>query len=204
MFQKTDWLTGKELSMSSQIVLASASPRRKQLMEAAGIRCLTVSADVNESIPEGTPPRIACMYNALRKAQHVSRNYPNHLVIGADTIVWDGRVLGKPENDEDAFRTLKELKNRTHSVYTGVCILSVSAGITRCFCEKTDVSFGDYSDHMIREYIATGEPADKAGSYAIQGAWGIHVNRVQGDRDNVIGLPVTRLKEELVRLEADL
>ena len=190
--------------MSSQIVLASASPRRKQLMEAAGIRCLTVSADVNESIPEGTPPRIACMYNALRKAQHVSRNYPDHLVIGADTIVWDGRVLGKPENDEDAFRTLKELKNRTHSVYTGVCILSVSAGITRCLCEKTDVSFGDYSDHMIREYIATGEPADKAGSYAIQGAWGIHVNRVQGDRDNVIGLPVTRLKEELVRLEADL
>ena len=190
--------------MISQIILASASPRRKLLMESAGIPCLIVPADVDESIPDSTLPHIACMYNALRKAQCVSLSHPGQYVVGADTIVWDGRILGKPDDEEEAFRILAELRNRVHSVYTGVCIVSMEKGITRCFFERTDVSFGDYSDEAIKEYIATGEPLDKAGSYAVQGAWGVNVNGMEGDRDNVIGLPVKRLRAELIRLGVDL
>lgn len=186
--------------MSSRIILASASPRRRTLMESAGIPCEIAPADVDEFIPEGTLPHIACMLNALRKAQAVSRAYPDRFVIGADTIVWDGRILGKPDNQEESFRTLSELRDRTHSVYTGVCVAGASKGITRLFYERTDVVFDDYSDEDIRAYIASGEPADKAGSYAVQGAWAEHVRDIRGDRNNVIGLPVSLLREELVRL----
>lgn len=196
--------TAKEMLMDTQIILASASPRRQSLMESAGIPCRIVPADVDEFIPKWIPPRIACMYNALRKAQNVSQLFPDQYVIGADTIVWDGRILGKPEDEEEAFRTLSELRNRAHSVYTGVCIAVASKGITRVFCDRTDVVFGDYSDEEIREYIATGEPADKAGSYAIQGNWGAHVRDFHGDRNNVIGLPVSLLREELLRLGAEI
>ena len=188
--------------MSPSIILASASPRRKRLMESAGIPCGIAPADVDEFIPEGTPPRIACMYNALRKAQEVSRTYPDQYVIGSDTIVWDGRILGKPENEAEAFRMLAELRDRAHSVYTGVCVILASEGITRLFCDRTDIVFDDYSDEEIREYIASGEPADKAGAYAIQGVWGTHVREIQGDRNNVIGLPVSLLREELAKLGA--
>ncbi len=190
--------------MSSQIILASASPRRKALMKSAGIICGIAPAAVDEEIPGGTPPRIACMYNALRKAQYVSQGVPGAYVIGADTVVWDGRILGKPSDGEDAFRTLTELRNRTHSVYTGVCIVCAEKKITHLFCERTDVTFGDYSDDAVRAYIATGEPMDKAGSYAVQGAWSVNVTDLTGDRNNVIGLPVERLRDELVRLGAEL
>lgn len=190
--------------MGSQIILASASPRRKALMSSAGIICGISPAEVDEYIPEGTPPRIACMYNALRKAQYVSQSFSGAFVIGADTVVWDGRILGKPADEEDAFRTLTELRNRVHSVFTGVCIVCAEKQTTHLFCERTDVSFGDYSDDAVRDYIATGEPMDKAGSYAVQGAWSVHITELAGDRNNVIGLPVDRLRDELVRLGAEL
>lgn len=187
--------------MKSQVVLASASPRRKALMEEAGILCEIAPSDADESLPEETPPRLACMFNALRKAQDVAEHYHDRFVIGADTIVWDGRILGKPLDEEDSFRTLSELRNRTHRVLTGVCIVHAQKRIARMFCEETEVVFGDYSDQEIREYIATGEPADKAGSYAIQGGWSVHVERTAGDYNNVIGLPTDRLRAELTRLE---
>lgn len=190
--------------MASQIILASASPRRSRLMSDAGIPFGAEEAYVSEDIPDGTDPRTACMYNALRKAQYVSEEHPHAFVIGADTIVYDGKILGKPADEEDAFKTLRELKNRTHSVYTGVCVIRADEMVTRFFCERTDVVFGDYSDEEIKEYISTGEPMDKAGSYAVQGQWSAHVERLDGDRDNVIGLPVKRLSEELASLGADL
>ena len=189
--------------MKTQIILASASPRRRMLMEEAGIVCETVSSDVDESLPEGTPPRTACMYNALRKAQDIAAFHSDCIVIGADTIVWDGRILGKPADPEDSFRTLSDLRNRAHRVLTGVCIIYADKGITRLFCEETEVVFGDYSDQEIRDYIQTGEPADKAGSYAVQGGWSVHVERISGDYNNVVGLPVERLKEELSKLGTD-
>ena len=189
--------------MSTKIILASASPRRKILMESAGIPCEIVPADVDELIPDNTPPHLACMFNALRKAQCVSRDYPERFVIGADTVVWNGRILGKPENEKEAFQTLAELRNRVHSVFTGVCIVMEDKMITRLFYDQTSVEFDNYSDEEIYDYIVTGEPSDKAGSYAIQGVWASHVRGIRGDRSNVIGLPVNLLQRELVRLGVD-
>ena len=119
----------REDDMASQIVLASASPRRSSLLDAAGISFETAEAHISEYIPDGTEPRIASMYNALKKAQYVSREYPEAFVIGADTIVYDGRILGKPSDEEDAFNVLGELRDSTHAVYTGVCIVRADEGM---------------------------------------------------------------------------
>ena len=143
------------------------------------------------------------MYNALRKAQRVSRDYPDRFVIGADTVVWNGRILGKPENEAEAFQMLAELRDSDHSVYTGGCIVKADEMITRFFYDQTCVAFDHYSDEEIRDYILTGEPSDKAGAYAIQGIWAAHVRDIRGDRSNVIGLPVSLLRRELGRLGVD-
>lgn len=204
--------------MNKRIILASASPRRIEILRTHGVEAEVVPADVDESLPEGTEPRIACMYNALKKALYVENiimkeyadagdgdaKQPDALIIAADTIVYDGRILGKPADDEDAFRTLSELRARTHSVMTGVAVIDAGKLDKRVFCETTSVSFDDYSDDEIRAYIATGEPADKAGSYAIQGLWSSHVTDTEGDYFNVIGLPWERLRRELVSLGADM
>jgi septum formation protein len=192
-----------EEKMASQIVLASASPRRSMLLKDAGIRFETAEAHISEEIPDGTDPRVASMYNALKKAQYVSAEYLGAFVVGADTIVYDGRIMGKPADEEDAFNMLSELRDRVHSVYTGVCIIRADEKITRLFCDRTDITFGAYSDEEIRDYISSGEPMDKAGSYAVQGEWSVHVEKIDGSRNNVIGLPVERLEEELTALGAD-
>ena len=209
--------------MNKRIILASASPRRIEILRSHGVEAEVVPADVDESLPEGTEPRLACMYNALKKALHVediimkeqrsaadgghaddNAEQPDALIIAADTIVYDGRILGKPADDEDAFRTLSELRARTHQVMTGVAVIDAGKLDKRVFCEITSVSFDDYSDEEIRAYIATGEPADKAGSYAIQGQWSSHVTCTEGDHFNVIGLPWERLRRELISLGADV
>ena len=212
-----------EFIMNKRIILASASPRRIEILRSHGVEAEVVPADVDESLPEGTEPRLACMYNALKKALHVediimkeqrsavdgghaddNAEQPDALIIAADTIVYDGRILGKPADDEDAFRTLSELRARTHQVMTGVAVIDAGKLDKRVFCEITSVSFDDYSDEEIRAYIATGEPADKAGSYAIQGQWSSHVTCTEGDHFNVIGLPWERLRRELISLGADV
>lgn len=204
--------------MNKRIILASASPRRIEILKMHGIKAEVMPADVDESLPEGTEPRIACMYNALKKALYIEniimnesvdvssghKEQPDALIIAADTIVYDGRILGKPADDEDAFRTLSELRARTHQVMTGTAVVDAGRLDRRVFCEITSVSFDDYSDDEIRTYIATGEPADKAGSYAIQGLWSSHVTDTEGDYFNVIGLPWERLRRELVSLGADV
>lgn len=206
--------------MNKRIILASASPRRIEILRTHGVEAEVVPADVDESLPEGTQPRMACMYNALKKALYVENiimkeaaetdagtgtaRQPDALIIAADTIVYDGRILGKPADDDDAFRTLSELRARTHQVMTGVAVIDAGKLDKRVFCETTSVSFDDYSDDDIRAYIATGEPADKAGSYAIQGLWSSHVTDTEGDYFNVIGLPWERLRRELVSLGADV
>lgn len=218
--------------MNKRIILASASPRRIEILRTHGIEAEVMPADVDESLPDGTEPRLACMYNALKKALHVENiimkksvsadgadndtgssdgddadedaKQPDALIVAADTIVYDGRILGKPADDEDAFRTLSELRARTHQVMTGVAVIDAGRLDKRVFCEITSVSFDDYSDEDIRAYIATGEPADKAGSYAIQGQWSSHVTCTEGDHFNVIGLPWERLRRELISLGADV
>jgi septum formation protein len=195
--------------MKKRIILASASPRRIEILNSHGIVADVIPADVDESLPEGTEPHIACMYNALKKALCTERQImagqdSEGIIIAADTIVYNGKILGKPRDEEDSFNTLRELRGKTHQVMTGVALIDAGRQNRRVFCEITSVSFDDCSDDEIRSYIATGEPADKAGSYAIQGMWSSHITDVEGDYFNVIGLPWNRLQSELHDLGADM
>lgn len=190
--------------MEKKIILASASPRRIEILKSNGVDAEIIPADVDESLPENTPPRMACMYNALKKALHVEKNVSGGIIIAADTIVYSDRILGKPADDEEAFEVLSSLRGGTHQVMTGVAVIDAGRNDRRVFCECTSVTFEEYSDDDIRAYIATGEHADKAGSYAIQGGWSVHVTEVKGDYYNVIGLPWERLRQELLDLGADV
>lgn len=192
------------MKIKEKIILASASPRRIEMFSSHNIDVEVKPADVNEIAAEGEPPHIICMYNALKKALKIEETEKDGIIIAADTVVYDGRILGKPEDKEDAFNILKSLKNRTHSVITGVAVAEAEKPCRCVFFERTFVTFGDYSDEDIRQYVATGEPLDKAGSYAIQGRWSEFVTSVDGDYSNVIGLPWDRLKEELKNFGVDI
>lgn len=182
---------------STDIVLASGSPRRKELLEAAGVPFRVVVSDAEECAPETLSADEIAMENAKAKALAVAMDLPaTSIVIGADTIVvLDGRIFGKPTDEEDAARMLRALSGRTHQVITGVCI--VRDGESDCFADTTDVTFKALGDDDIASYIATGEPLDKAGAYGIQGEAGVFVDSIDGDYENVVGLPVRRLLRAL-------
>ena len=178
------------------IVLASASPRRRELLQTAGVEFTVCVSDAEERIPPGTSPHEAVMLLAKQKALAVAKDRPNDLVIGADTVVvYDGAILGKPADEADAARMLRMLSGRTHTVYTGVCL--VSAGSAETFFEQTQVTFYPLTDDEIAAYIATGEPMDKAGAYGIQGRGCTLVRGICGDYFNVVGLPVAALCRRL-------
>ena len=142
---------------------------------------------------------------ALRKAEAAAAEEEDALVIGADTIVAaDGKILGKPHSREEAFAMLSMLQGRTHQVYTGVALILKESGAERrqVFSEKTDVTMYSMTEQEIRAYINTGEPMDKAGAYGIQGRAAIYIERIDGDYNNVVGLPIARLYQELKRGEA--
>lgn len=178
------------------LILASSSPRRKELLENLQLTFQTVSSDVDENYnPEWSPEEIV-MELAYRKAETVSKVHPASFVIGSDTVVVrDQTILGKPENREEAFSMLKSLSGRSHSVYTGVAIVSDSNEYK--FFEKTDVEFWELSDDEINDYLDTGEPFDKAGAYGIQGFGSLLVKKISGDYFSVVGLPVARTIREL-------
>ena len=190
------------------IVLASASPRRQELLRNAGIPFTVQPADINETALENESPRDCAERLAREKALAIFQSRPQDYVLGADTIVVvDDTILGKPRNADDAFRMLRLLSGRTHSVITGVCVVGPVAGghrlaasdseglrtenrELRTASETTFVKMCDLSDEQIRDYIATGEPMDKAGAYAIQGIASRWIPRIEGDYSNVVGLPV--------------
>jgi septum formation protein len=180
------------------IILASASPRRQELLRNAGISFTVQPADINETPLKGEVPRDCAERLAREKALAVSRENPEQWVLGADTIVVvDEAILGKPRDDEDAVRMLRLLAGRTHAVITGVCVVEPVgssqgsvAGKINTASETTLVTFCGMSDEEIREYVATGEPMDKAGAYAIQGMASRWIPRIEGDYSNVVGLPV--------------
>lgn len=181
------------------LILASSSPRRKELLENLKLPFEVFSSDVDESYnPELTPEEIV-MELALRKAKFVAEKHPSAYVIGSDTVVVaDGQVLGKPENTDEAVSTLKSLSGRTHAVYTGVSIFTPTEHIE--FYEKTDVVFWDLTDDEINGYVATGEPFDKAGAYGIQGFGSMLVKKINGDYFSVVGLPVSKTVRMLKKL----
>lgn len=183
-----------------RLILASGSPRRRELIERITKKYEVIVPNVDESVPEGTPPAKAAMMIAARKAMAVAADHPGVNVIGCDTIVvLDGKILGKPEDMRHAFRMLRALSRRSHEVITG-CAIVRKDGILRTFYEKTIVHFGYIPGPFIREYVASGEPMDKAGAYAIQGAAGLFVTGIEGDYNNVVGMPVGRIYRELLRL----
>lgn len=176
------------------IVLASQSPRRRELLKYITEDFKAVSSDVDESLPKGISPADAVLYLSKIKAEPFRNK--GDIIIGADTVVAiDNEILGKPADTDDAEKMLKHLSGREHSVFTGVTILAGDE--TRSFCVETRVKFFSLSDEDIDRYISTGEPMDKAGAYGIQGYGSLLVERISGDYFNVVGLPVSRLNQEL-------
>ena len=181
------------------VILASASPRRLELMQLITKDFKVIPADVEEILPDEVGAIDAAEYLARLKAESVAVNNPSALVIGCDTaVIVDGEVLGKPKNSEDAFSMLRKLSGREHSVVTG-CALCLN-GRTLSFSEETKVNFYELTDKEILDYIATNEPNDKAGAYGIQGRGALLVKSIVGDYFNVVGMPVSRLKREIEKI----
>lgn len=179
-----------------KIILASASPRRHELMTTAGVDFEVQVADIDEVIEDNAKPYDAVVSLACQKAVHIAKQNPDRTVVGADTVVaLDDAILGKPCSQADAVEMLRSLSGRTHKVYTGVAIVKNSE--VRSFYEETEVEFYELSDAEIEKYVATGEPMDKAGAYGIQGRGCVLVRRISGDYSNVVGLPIARLYREL-------
>lgn len=177
-------------------ILASASPRRQELLRFAVSEFGICPADVDETIPEDINAENAAEYLAVKKAAHVAAAHEFDTVIGCDTIVLlEGRIMGKPRNINEAREMLKALSGRTHKVITGVCIHE--RGKAHSFSECTEVDFYELEDSEIEAYINTGDPMDKAGAYGIQTEGCMLVKGIRGDFFNVVGLPVARLKREM-------
>ena len=185
----------------SRIILASQSPRRQELIGYILSEYEVIVSAVEETLPDGIAPEEVPAYLAGVKAQAVAAEHPDDVVIGADTVViLDGQVLGKPKDADDAFHMLRSLSGKAHTVITGCAIIQDSRMTT--FSDRTRVEFYPLSDRETLDYIATGEPFDKAGAYGIQGRGSVLVKRIEGDFFNIMGLPVARLKREMERVGA--
>ena len=198
----------REMKGMKRIILASASPRRREILKSAGVHFEVITSDTEEATME-TDPSAVVEELSYRKAMGVEMDVkdPEAVIIGSDTIVaCGGKILGKPADEKEAFSMLTLLQGRTHQVYTGVTIL-YGDGKTRkrkTFHECTDVTCCPVSEEEILEYIRSGEPMDKAGAYAIQGGWGVYVEKICGDYNTVVGLPAARLVHEAKKLGIDL
>ena len=183
------------------LVLASQSPRRKELMGLFNRPFTIRVADIDETMDPLADPRREVARVSRCKAEAVDRA-PGEVVVAADTIVvCDGTILGKPRDEEEAVKMLCMLSGRTHEVMTGLTVLG--DGICKCGTEVTEVVFRDLTPQEIFEYVQSGEPMDKAGSYAIQGGAALFVEAIMGDYYNVVGLPVCRLGQILKIMEED-
>ncbi len=205
----------------THLILASASPRRRELLSQAGLSFEVITADCDESVQEGLSPEETVRELSFRKAEAViDRLDPDLLrdcvILGADTLVClpeslssetsptgKERILGKPKDEKEAFRYLQMLQGNTHSVVTGVTLLRIRSGketVRKTFHERSDVMVFPMSEEEIREYISTGEPMDKAGAYGIQGCFARYIEGVKGSYTNIVGLPLGRTWQELKTL----
>ena len=185
-----------------KIILASGSPRRRELLTQIGISFEVVKAEGEEKITTDDPEE-AVKELAMQKAQEVAGRVDADVVIGADTVVAvDGEIMGKPADRADASRMLHALQGRSHQVYTGVALDAVRQGVytVYSFVQRTDVFVYPMTDAEIEAYMDTGEPFDKAGAYGIQGRFGKYIEKINGDYLNVVGLPLGRLYQEMKRL----
>ena len=182
--------------MDEKLILASSSPRRRELMGYTGIPFEVITAETEE-LKTGAPEELV-MENAARTAAAVAESHPGRLVLGADTVVYlQGRVLGKPRDEKEAAEMLLLLSGAWHTVYTGVCL--IRDGYRDVRIDQSRVQFVPLSRDTISRYIATGEPMDKAGAYALQGRGGMFVRRIEGSYSNVIGLPMALVRDMLIK-----
>ena len=189
-----------------KFILASSSPRRRELLLRLQTPFDIILPDVDESIipPDGSPETY-CTALAELKANDISQHYPNNLVIGSDTIVvLDNNIMGKPEDKTMAQNMLEKLSGKTHHVYTGVCLKWADKNIHHLFAEITMVTFRELSEADINHYIESCPPYDKAGSYGIQDWSAVFVKEIKGCYDNVVGFPISRFYEELKKLGINL
>jgi septum formation protein len=188
--------------MTPRLILASASPRRAEILRAIGWPFEALAANIDESRHPGEDPPTYVRRVARLKAETVASLSPAATVVGADTVVVvDSEILGKPRNEEDAQRMLRQLQGRGHEVLTGVAVFNGKGGPPKVEHEVTEVQFAVMSEDEINWYVSTGEPMDKAGAYAIQGFGARFVESIKGEHSNVVGLPV-RLLYELIMSEA--
>lgn len=207
-------MTREELTKMT-IILASGSARRKEIMEAHGHDPVIMPMDVDETLPEGIAPDDAVMYLALKKGlaceqelngedHSAGDGHENDLIVSADTIVYakdiyagEWCIMGKPKDDDDAWRMLSSIRGTSHKVMTGVAVICPSLGIRRVFCDTTDVYVSDIRDDELHDYISSGEPKGKAGGYAIQLGFGKYIDHIDGDYENVVGFPYQHFIEEI-------
>jgi septum formation protein len=180
------------------IILASASPRRKEILEKTGLKFRVDESDYEEKIDPGLKPHELARFLSRKKARHVARRHRNALVIAADTIVvLRGRLFGKPRNEEEAKEMLRALSGKAHSVITGFTIIDTAGKKEISRSAESKVFFKRLSADEIEAYIRSGEPLDKAGAYGVQGLGAVIVKRIEGDFFNVMGLPLNALTESL-------
>ncbi|NLI14599.1 Maf family protein [Pelotomaculum propionicicum] len=180
--------------MNREIILASSSPRRVELLKQIGLPFRVFCCEVDETPPPGLNPGQLVELLAERKAAGIAGKVDRGIVLGADTVVvCQGQLLGKPLDAEDAARMLGKLQGGAHEVYTGVALVEAESGRRSVTHEKTVVYFRPLGENEIRRYAATGEPLDKAGAYAVQGLAAVFIHRLEGCYTNVVGLPLARL-----------
>ena len=180
------------------IILASVSPRRKELLQQLGLDFAVVASDATEAHHEQLTAREISQLNAYRKARAVAKRSPEALVIGADTLVYLGTTLyGKPADRADAGRMLRELQGRTHEVVTGVCLMHLAAHRCHIFSETSSVTFHPLTDAMIADYLGRVQTLDKAGAYAVQEHGHRIIEEISGSFSNVVGMPVVRVRQML-------
>ena len=185
------------------IILASGSPRRREILNKHGFTPAVMPPDTDETLPEGAGMTEAVEILSERKARACydsvrgDERFTGCIIIGADTIVWKDEIMGKPCDAADAFRMLDAIRGTFHYVVTGVTLIDTDTGEVSVLSDVTEVWCVDYSDDDIERYIASGEPFDKAGSYAIQGLFGKYIDHIAGDYENVVGLPIYRIEERL-------
>lgn len=185
------------------LILASASPRRIQMMKEKGFHPLVMPPKVEERLPFPMGMESTVLYLSCKKALWVEHALSQQqkscspIIIAADTVVYKDQIIGKPKNYQETVDILLHLRNDWHYVATGVCLLRAGQPVRRLFCEVTKVFFNDYPLEKIQDYAETDEPYDKAGGYAIQGTFGAYVDHIEGDYENVIGFPWSRIEKEL-------
>ena len=189
------------------IILASKSPRRIEILSKHNVEALVMPTETDESLPEGIGMTEAVEMLAKRKADSCyamvagKDEYAGHTIVAADTIVWKDELMGKPEDRADARRMLESIRGTYHYVVTGIAVIDVDTGSSLVRSDITEVWCKDYTDEELDDYLATDEPYDKAGSYAIQGLFGRHIDHIEGDYENVVGLPYHLLADMLGELE---